>query len=227
MNPEDRPWLDPDVVSRVEPMLDLLASSHTSLSSITSPAEARDVHVADSLSGLVVGEVATASRIADLGSGAGFPGIPLAVALPDSQVTLIDSVGRKVDFMSEVISVIGLDNAVAIKSRSEDWARAEGRESYDLVTARAVAPLEALAELSSPLLEEGGALVAWKGEREPDGEAAVARLRERLAMEVDRTVPVKPFRGSRERNLYVLRKTGPTPEILPRRAGMVRKRPLV
>ncbi len=226
MTPAGQPWLDPGITTRLEPMLDLLDSSHVSLSSVTDPGSARKIHLADSLSGLTVDEVKEAERVVDLGAGAGFPGIPLAVALPKARFTLIDSVGRKVEFMNEAISALGLDNAVALKTRSEDWSRGEGRESCDLVTARAVAPLEALAELASPLLIEGGSLVAWKGEREPEGEEAVARLSSRLAMELDRTISVKPFPGSRNRHLYVLKKSGPTPEGLPRRAGMVRKRPL-
>lgn len=226
MSAADSPGVDPEVVARLEPMLDLLAASHASLSSVTDRRSARDVHVADSLSGLAVDEVSAAERAVDLGSGAGFPGIPLAVALPSARFTLIDSVGRKVEFMNEAIAALGLENAVAVKARSEEWGRGEGREASDLVTARAVAPLEALAELASPLLAEGGALVAWKGEREPEGEERVAALRDRLAMELDRVVPVRPYAGSRERNLYVLKKCGPTPEGLPRRPGMVRKRPL-
>lgn len=207
-------------------MLELLASSHVSLSSITDKDEARRVHVADSLSGLLCPEVQDASKAADLGAGGGFPGIPLAVFLPGCDFTLIDSVGRKVEFMNEVISALGIENAQAIKARSEEHAAREGAEAYDLVTARAVAPLSALAELSSPLLAEGGHLVAWKGEPEKQEEETIARHRDRLAMEVLRVDTVVPFEGARGRCLYVLRKTGPTPEGLPRRPGMARKRPL-
>lgn len=207
-------------------MLDHLARSHVSLSSVTDRDEARKIHVADSLTGLACPEVRQASRAIDLGAGAGFPGIPLAVALPDCRFTLLDSVGRKVEFMNEVILALGLENATAIKERSETLAGSEGREKYDLVTARAVAPLPALAELASPLLGEGGHLVAWKGEPEPDSELVIEEQADRLAMRVIRQERVVPFTGSRERRLYVLVKTGPTPEGLPRRPGMARKRPL-
>lgn len=220
------PWQDRGLVARLDPMLELLENSHVSLSSVTDPDEARNVHVADSLSGLACPEVREARSAADLGSGGGFPGVPLALALPDCEFTLIDSVGRKVDFVNDVISALGLENAQAVKSRSEDWARAEGFEKYDLVTARAVAPLSVLAELASPLLREGGHLVAWKGDPEPDSEAVVADNHEKLAMKVDRQEIVTPYEGSREKRLYVLTKGGPTPEGLPRRAGIARKRPL-
>ena len=219
-------WLDRDELARLDPMLELLAASHVSLSSVTNPDEARTIHVADSLSGLACPEVRAARKAADLGAGGGFPGIPLAVFLPDCQFTLIDSVGRKVEFMNEVILALGLGNAHAMKARSEDWANSGGREAYDLVTARAVAPLSALAELASPLLVEGGYLVAWKGEAEPDSERAIEENGEELAMEVLRQEVVVPFEGSRERRLYVLVKNGPTPKGLPRRPGMARKRPL-
>lgn len=207
-------------------MLEMLASSHVSLSSVTDPDEARRVHVADSLSGLACPEVRDARRTADLGAGGGFPGIPLAVFLPECQFTLIDSVGRKVKFMNEVISALGLGNARAVKARSEEWASAEGRESYDLVTARAVAPLSALAELASPLLVEGGHLVAWKGESEPDSERVITANEEKIAMKITGQETIVPFEGSRARHLYILTKTGATPPGLPRRPGMARKRPL-
>ncbi|MCB0858948.1 MAG: 16S rRNA (guanine(527)-N(7))-methyltransferase RsmG, partial [Solirubrobacterales bacterium] len=200
--------------------------SHVSLSSVTDPAEARDIHVADSLSGLACPEVREAASALDLGSGGGFPGVPLALALPDCNFTLIDSVGRKVEFVNQAISALELKNAHAVKSRSEDWARTEGFERYDLVTARAVAPLSVLAELASPLLREGGHLVAWKGDPEPDSEAVIADNHEKLAMTIDRQEIITPYEGSREKRLYVLTKDGPTPEGLPRRAGIARKRPL-
>lgn len=220
------PWLDRDDLARLDPMLRLLAESHVSLSSVTDVDEARRVHVADSLTGLAAEEVTRASNAVDLGAGGGFPGIPLAVFLPDCRFTLIDSVGRKVEFIESVIDAMGLENARALATRSEEFARGEGAEAHDLVTARAVAPLAVLAELASPLLAVGGHLVAWKGEPEPDDVGVIAENHERLAMEVVREIPVTPFPGIRERRLYVLVKSGPTPKGLPRRPGMARKRPL-
>lgn len=226
MAPDERPWLAGGLVQSLEPMLAMLVAEPASLSSITNPDEARRVHLADSLSGLAVDEVSGTKSCADIGSGAGFPGVPLAMALPEAEFTLIDSVGRKVRFIDAVIAELGLSNARAVNVRSEDWAKGEGAGAYDLVTARAVAPLEALAELASPLLADGGSLVAWKGERELDEESKLATLADRLAMKLDRIVSVKPYESSRERHLYVVKKTGETPPGLPRRAGMVRKRPL-
>jgi len=226
MSADERPWLAGDLVKQLEPMLQMLVSDPASLSSVTNPDEARRVHVADSLSGLAATEVSNASRVADIGSGAGFPGIPLAVAVSEAQFDLIDSVGKKVRFIDSVIERLDLTNARGVNARSEEWAAATGAEAYDLVTARAVAPLQALAELASPLLEEGGSLVAWKGEREAEEEELLAALESKLAMKLDRVLPVRPYESSRERHLYVVKKTGATPANLPRRPGMVRKRPL-
>lgn len=226
MSADERPWLAGDLVKSLEPMLRMLVAEPASLSSVTNPDEARRVHLADSLSGLAVDEVNSATRCADIGSGAGFPGIPLAMARPDAEFVLIDSVGKKVKFIQSVIEALDLSNARAVHARSEEWAKEEGAEASDLVTARAVAPLEALAELASPLLSEGGSLVAWKGEREIEEESKLASLEDKLAMKLDRIVPVRPYESSRERHLYVVKKIGPTPKGLPRRPGMVRKRPL-
>lgn len=216
---------DPDLLLRLEPMLEMLATAPASLSSVTDPRQARNVHLLDSLSGLAVEELRSAARVVDIGSGAGFPGIPLAAALPDGSFDLIDSVTRKTAFITEVIDRLGLENAGAITSRSEDWALGDGRQAYDVVTARAVAPLTALAELASPLLRPGGCLVAWKGSREEQEERILDRLERRLAMRFGRAVEVEPFSGSRIRHLYVIEKTGVTPDGLPRRPGMARKRP--
>jgi len=213
--------------ARLDPVLGLLAADPASLSSIRDPGRAWTVHVEDSLSGLeLVGEP---DRLADIGAGAGFPGLVLAAALPATRVDLIESVRRKAEFIERAIGVAGLDNARALAVRSEDWARepapAGGREGYHVVTARAVGRLSTLAELASPLLAPGGTLVAWKGRRDPAEEAELERAGARLAMSPERVEDVGATAGSRHRHLYVVRKSGPTPDGLPRRPGMAKKRP--
>jgi 16S rRNA (guanine527-N7)-methyltransferase len=217
---------DPAQIERLMPMLEMLEHDPASLSSVTDPARALEVHVLDSLSGTVVSELDDPVSVVDIGSGAGFPGIPLALARPGAGFDLVDSVGRKVDFIQRVADRLGLPNVTAVHARSEELAGSRGREGYRVATARAVAPLVALAELASPLLEAGGSLVAWKGNRDPAEEGGLSAASRRVAMEIDRVVPVKPFAASRTRHLYVLKKTGPTPPDLPRRPGMARKRPL-
>jgi len=206
-------------------VLELLEGERASVSSVTDPERAWRVHVADSLTGLEFDELHQAEKIADIGSGAGFPGLVLAVALPSAQVDLIESVGRKCDFIQRAIGAAGIGNASVLNLRSEDLAKAEGREAYDVVTARAVGRLSTLAELASPLLKENGVLVAWKGKRDPDEETQLQRAAESLAMQPEQILHVGPFAGSEHRHLHLLRKSGPTPPKLPRRAGMAKKRP--
>jgi 16S rRNA (guanine527-N7)-methyltransferase len=212
----------------LETVLELLAAERASVSSVTDE-RAWQVHVEDSLTGLEVPELRTASRIADIGSGAGFPGLVLAVALPGAHVDLIDSIGKKTAFITQAASAAGIPNAHAITARSEDLAREEpptgGRDSYDIVTARAVGRLSTLAELASPLLKEGGLLIAWKGKRDEDEEAQMSRAAESLAMTPEAILDVGHRAGSEHRHLHVLRKSGPTPPNLPRKPGLAKKRP--
>ncbi len=225
--------MSPDPTSRLgagqrralEVVLELLAEERASVSSVTDPLPAWRVHVADSLTGLELEELATAARIADIGSGAGFPGLPLAVALPSAQLDLVESVGRKCEFIGRAIEAGGITNATVLNARSEELAAGEGRESYDAVTARAVGRLSTLAELASPLLREGGVLVAWKGKRDPDEEQQLANAAEALAMRPEQVLDVGDRAGSRHRHLHLMRKAGPTPAGLPRRPGMAKKRP--
>jgi 16S rRNA (guanine527-N7)-methyltransferase len=203
----------------------MLAEERASVSSVTAPPDAWRVHVADSLTGLEVGELAEARRIADLGSGAGFPGLVLAVALPDAKVDLIESVRRKCEFIERAIDSAGIANATVLNARSEELASGERCDSYEAVTARAVGRLSTLAELASPLLKEGGVLVAWKGKRDQDEEQQMDRAAEQLAMAPERILDVGDRAGSKHRHLHILRKTGPTPADLPRRPGIAKKRP--
>ncbi|HEX2129813.1 MAG TPA: 16S rRNA (guanine(527)-N(7))-methyltransferase RsmG [Solirubrobacterales bacterium] len=213
--------------ARLEPVLDLLASDPASLSSVRSPADAWRVHVADSLSGLAL--VGTPARLADVGAGAGFPGLALAAALPETRVDLVESVGRKCEFIGRAIEAADLANASVVCARAEAWAAepppAGGREAYDVVTARAVGRLATLAELASPLLVDGGALVAWKGRRDAEEEAELARATGELAMHPEELRWVGPYAGSENRHLHLVRKNGATPDRLPRRPGMAKKRP--
>jgi 16S rRNA (guanine527-N7)-methyltransferase len=217
--------LDAGARAALAKVLELLAVERASVSSITDPGRAWKVHVDDSLSGLVVPELTAASRIADVGSGAGFPGLVLAVALPSARVDLVESVGRKCEFIRRAARTAGIGNAKTVQARSEELAAVAGREAYDAVTARAVGRLSTLAELASPLLREDGVLVAWKGRRDPGEEAELERAAAALAMRPEEVLPVGPFAGSLHRHLHVLRKVGETPADLPRRPGMAKKRP--
>jgi 16S rRNA (guanine527-N7)-methyltransferase len=139
-------------------------------------------------------------------------------------VDLIESVGRKCEFIRRAAAEAGIPSATVRNLRSEEWAAAEGRETCDVVTARAVGRLSTLAELASPLLEPGGVLVAWKGKRDQDEERQLANASEALAMRAEQILDVGDRAGSEHRHLHVIRKTGATPANLPRRPGMAKKR---
>jgi 16S rRNA (guanine527-N7)-methyltransferase len=218
------PTRDAAAQPALDVLLELLASERAPIAASTVP-RARDVHIADSLAGLELEPVRSASRIADIGSGAGLPGLVLAASLPGAQVDLIESSGRKCEFIRTAIERMGLENATVVCRRSEEWAAGEGREAYAAVSARAVGSLAVVAELASPLLRRGGALAAWKGARSEPEEAEAARAAARLAMEPMEVRSVRPFPASRERHIHLLRKNGPTPNGLPRRPGMAAKRP--
>ena len=141
---------------QIERLLTALAAEADPHTSVSDPAAALDAHVADSLSGLEVADLSSARRIADVGAGAGFPGIVLAAAMPQARVDLIESIERRCEFMRRALDAAALANARVICERSEAWAEGEGREAYDAVTARAVGRLSTLAELASPLLTDGG-----------------------------------------------------------------------
>ena len=143
----------------------------------------------------------------------------------------MESAGRKTAVVDRLIQAGGVSNARSITTRAEELggvpaALGGGRDAYDAVTARAVGPLSLLAEYAAPLLRQGGVLVAWKGARDADEEAAGAVAAAELGMAVDEVLSVKPFPSSENHHLHVMRKISPTPAGFPRRPGMARKRPL-
>lgn len=197
---------------------------------LTSLLGERDIvlkHFVDSLSCLKSGLFDSPLRVLDIGTGAGFPGLPLAIVAPNLNFDLLDSTRRKIEFVDSVIRVLEMSNARGVVGRAEWLGRqAEARTGYDRVVTRAVSALPVLAELSLPLLKEGGVLIAQKG---PIGEAeleAGRRALEMLGGELESvqalTLPVL----NDPRTLVCIRKTGPTPERYPRREGVPAKSPL-
>jgi 16S rRNA (guanine527-N7)-methyltransferase len=216
--------LPPPAADRLAALLAGLSADPTAPTSVRRLDEAAETHVADSLVALELDPVRAARRIADLGSGAGFPGLALAVALPHARVALVESAARKSAFLERAIAASGLPNAEAVHARAEAWP--EGVEAHDLVTARALAALPVVVEYAAPLLALGGALVAWRGRRDPGAEAAAARAAAEVGLEPVEVRHVDPYPGARDRHLHVFRKVAATPSRFPRRPGMARKRPL-
>ena len=169
-------------------------------------------------------EVRAAKDVADLGSGAGLPGLPLAIALPGASVALVESASRKGAFLERAIAACQVPNARVVHKRIEEWP--EGLAAFDLVTARALAPLEVVVEYAAPLLAVGGTLVAWRGRRDADAEQAAARAAEQVGLEPGEISQMQPYRGAEHRYLHLLSKVMDTPSGFPRRPGMAMKRPL-
>jgi len=215
--------LSPWAVARLGDLLDLVAVEPASITSVREPELGVDVHVADSLVGLEIEAVSGAERLADLGAGGGFPGLVLAIARPHARVFLVESVVRKCAFLDRAAATLGLDNVTVVNGRAEAWA--DGLGVHDVVTARAVAPLGVLLEYAAPLLGRHGALVAWKGRRDPGEEADAAVAAAALGMAPPEPRAVDPFARAETRTLYLTVKEAPTPSGYPRRPGMARKRP--
>ena len=202
-------------------ILGLQATDPTASTTVRDPGEAVGRHVADSLSAIELPYVAAARRIADLGSGAGWPGLALAAALPDAHVWLVESAIRHCRYLERAVELSGLTNATVVHARIEEW-----QGQHDVVTARALAALPVLVEYAAQLLEPGGHLVAWKGAASPEETSAGAVAAGIVGLEPVEVIPVVPYEGARDHSLHVFRKTGETPERFPRRAGMATKRPL-
>lgn len=220
----ERHGLTEPAVRQLELLLEYVTTHPAAPTTVTEPVGVMHDHLADSLVALDLPEVRGATMIADLGSGAGFPGLPLAIALPAARTQLVESNGRKCAFIARAATACGAGDTTVVNARAESWASGIG--ICDLVTARALAPLAVVAEYAAPLLRLGGTLVAWRGRRDPDAEAAGARAAAELGLEPGSPVRVEPYPGALHRHLHPMVKTAETPSRFPRRPGMARKRPL-
>jgi 16S rRNA (guanine527-N7)-methyltransferase len=179
-------------------------------------------HVADSLA--VLPELGVApNSVADVGSGVGFPGLALAAAFPGAAVVLVESQRRHAAVAERLGRGAGLGNVSVAAARVESLG---APESFDLVSARAVASLSVLVEYAAPLLRLGGVFVAWKGARDVAEEEAGEGAARVVGLGPARVVRAEPFPGAHSRHLHLFEKVAPTPPRFPRRPGMARKRPL-
>ena len=211
-------------VAQLGAILTTLASDELAPTTVREPTHALDVHLADSLVALELEVVREAARIADIGAGAGFPGLPLAVALPSAEVRLVESQARKCGFIEGVVAGSGMTNVEVVCARAEQWP--EGIGANDLVVARAVASQPVVLEYAAPLLRLGGALVDWRGRRDLGEERSAGSAAELLGLRLESIQRVEPYEGVRDHHLHVYLKVEETPERFPRRAGMARKKPL-
>ncbi len=192
--------------------------------SVREPERALEVHLADSLVAVELPELKTAEALVDIGSGAGMPGVVLAVALPSCQVSLLESQSRKCAFLEDLLGAAGVPNAAVVCARAEQWP--PGRERHDVACARALGVQALVLEYAAPLLKVGGVLVDWRGRRDPEEEQAAVRAGELLGLERRAIVAVTPYPRATDLHLHVWAKLEPTSERFPRRPGIARKRPL-
>lgn len=192
------------------------------LTAITDPEEIYEKHFLDCLTPLAYAGLH--GQIADIGSGAGFPGLVFAIARPDLDITLIEPLGKRCTFLREAVRVLGLSNVTVINERAEDHA-AQHREAYDGVTARAVASLPVLSELCVPLARVGGIFAAMKGSQGEDEKTQAAHALEVLGIGKTEVIRLNlPSAG--ERTLVICTKTKETPRKYPRNYGQIHKHPL-
>ena len=191
------------------------------LTAITEDTQVAKLHLLDSLTVLCCADLRGKTLI-DVGCGAGFPGVPLAIACPEAKITLLDSLGKRVKWLEETLPQLGIE-AECVTARAEE-AVAQRRETYDFATSRAVARLNILLELTAPYVKVGGAVLAMKGaaaeEELAECDAAIKKLGLRLE-EVRRF----PMEGT-SHSLILLRKIAPTPKQYPRRYAKIKQSPL-
>ncbi|GAP21730.1 16S rRNA (guanine(527)-N(7))-methyltransferase RsmG [Leptolinea tardivitalis] len=197
------------------------------LTAIRKPEEIRSKHFLDSLTCMQGFKEPRPVKVIDIGTGAGFPGIPLKIIFPQLRLTLVESVGKKADFCRHMIEVLHLDKVEVLQARAEDLGQLNAhRESYDLAVARAVAALPVLAEYLLPLVKVGGRMIAQKGESAPAEVHAAEHAVQILGGRVQQITPVVLPGVADERFLVIIDKVAATPKPYPRRAGLPSKRPL-
>ena len=192
------------------------------LTGITEPREIATLHLLDSLSLLPLADM-KGKAIIDVGTGAGFPGVPLKIALPESSVTLLDSLNKRVDFLQESCDALGLTDVNCVHARAEEFGH---REEFDYAVSRAVASLPVLCELCLPLVKVGGEFLAMKSSHTEDeinaAKAAIALLGGTITEVIDYTIPTTDI----THRVIRIRKEKPTPKKYPRRFAQIKKQPL-
>ena len=191
------------------------------LTAITEPTAVAKLHLLDSLTVLTAADLA-GKKIIDVGCGAGFPGVPIAIACPDAKVTLLDSLGKRMNWLQTVLPTLGVD-AECITARAEE-AVADRRERYDFATSRAVARLNILLELTAPYVKVGGAVLAMKGSAARDELAEAKNAISKLGLKLEK-IHDFPIDGATH-SVIVLRKVAPTPPRYPRRFAKIKQAPL-
>jgi 16S rRNA (guanine527-N7)-methyltransferase len=208
----------------LDTLLTLLTEDPLAPTAIRDRARALETHLADSLTALEVDALGRAEAVSDIGSGAGLPGLVLAIARPEAPVRLVESQRRKCDFIARAALALKLENAQVVCARIEEWN--EGRGRSDVVVARALAAQPVVLEYAAPLLRLGGTLIDFRGPRVATDEMSALVAAAELGLTRAEIQTVAPFAGAEAHHLHVFVKETETPGRFPRRAGVARKRPL-
>ena len=191
------------------------------LTGITDDKGVANLHLLDSLTVLATADL-SGKKLIDVGCGAGFPGVPLAITCPEAKITLLDSLGKRMKWLEDVLPSLGIQ-AECVTARAEE-AVATRRESYDYATSRAVARLNILLELTAPYVKVGGAVLAMKGALAKEELAECGNAMKKLGLKLE-SVREFPIDGTNHA-VIVLRKTAPTPKQYPRRFAKIKQSPL-
>ena len=205
-------------------LLETVAADPLAPTAVREPERIIEDHIADSLVALELPELASPAEVVDIGAGAGFPGLALAVARPESRFALLEASARKCAFIERAVAGCGLLNARAVHARAEAWP--DGLGYFDVATARAVGPLAVVLEYAAPLLRPGGSVVAWRGRRDATAESEAELAAVQVGLSHVEVRPVVPYPGAAHRHLHSASKVAATPAGFPRRPGAARKRPL-
>ena len=195
------------------------------LTAITQPQEVAVKHFADSLMLLKYCDIPQGASVIDVGTGAGFPGLVLAIARPDLRVTLLDSLQKRLTFLEEVCGALDISNVATVHSRAEDGSRTELRGSFDVAVARAVAPLNVLSEYCLPYVKTGGCFLAMKGRSAADELAQAQHAIAVLGGAVEDQAYFTLGEAG-ERGILTIRKIAPTPDAYPRKSKAIQKKAL-
>lgn len=203
-------------------------NERVNLTSIVEPHEIVVKHFLDSLSVYQVLPTGPSNlSLIDVGSGAGFPGLPLKIALPDLRLTLLEATGKKTAFLQHIVQVLHLTGVTVLTARAEEAGRRpDQRERYDVAVARAVAPLPALVEYTLPLVKVGGWVIVQKGQHPADEVKAGANALGILGGKISQILPIAVPGLEAERHLVVIQKNKVTPLLYPRRPGLPTKKPI-
>jgi 16S rRNA (guanine527-N7)-methyltransferase len=218
--------LSPDAMARLTIFGDFLVDAGFNVTSIREPEAVERLHFLDCLALLDLAAVRSAKQLADLGSGAGLPALVLALALPSTRVTSVESQQKKCRFIEQASIKMGLRNVEVRCVRAEDYGRGAGRGAHDVAVTRALASLPVVAEYSFPLLEPGGTMIAMKGAISNQERIQAENALAILGGGGLESVRLEPFAGAENRWVYLARKERATPDSFPRRAGVATRRPL-